>query len=154
MREVRREFGRHALGLLSRGRIHDARPARLVRQQFARQIASRWDGAASTTSIAMLARRKPWMNRAGRTSPNCSAMSSCTIGVAVAVSAMTGAGRSRRQVLAEHAVVRPEIVPPLGNAVRLVDGDQRRLALRQHLGEAGHAQPLGRDEQELQLPSR
>ena len=52
------------------------------------------DGAASTTSIAMLARRKPWMNRAARTSPNCSAMSSCTSGVAVAVSAITGAGRN------------------------------------------------------------
>ena len=38
--EVNREFGRHAFGLLSGGRIHDARSARLVQQQFARQRGS------------------------------------------------------------------------------------------------------------------
>ena len=59
-------------------------------------------------------------------------------------------GPQRRQVLAEHAVVGPEIVAPLRDAVRLVDGDQRRLALGQHLREAGDAQALRRDEEELQ----
>ena len=44
------------------------------------------------------------------------------------------------QVLAEHAVVGPEIVAPLRNAVGLVDGDERGLALGQHLGKAGDAQ--------------
>ena len=35
--------------------------------------------------------------------------------------------------------------------MRLVDGDQRRLSLRQHFGEAGHAEPFRRNEQELQF---
>ena len=65
-------------------------------------------------------------------------MSSCTSGVAVAVSAITGAGRSSGQALAEHAVVGAEVVPPLRDAVRLVDGDQRGLALGEHLREARH----------------
>ena len=77
-------------------------------------------------------------------------MSSCTSGVAVAVSAMTGAGRSGWQVLAEHAVVRPEIVAPLRNAVRFVDGDEGGLALRQHFGKARHPEPFRRDEEKLQ----
>jgi hypothetical protein len=34
--------------------------------------------------------------------------------------------------------------------MRLVNGDQRRLALGQHLAEARHAQPLRRNEEELQ----
>ena len=79
-------------------------------------------------------------------------MSSCTRGVAVAVSAITGAGRSCGQALAEHAVVGPEVVAPLRDAVRLVDRDERRLAPGEHLGEAGHAEPLGRDEQEVEPP--
>ena len=49
---------------------------------------------SSTTSMARLSRRKPWMNFAGLTIPNCSTMSACTVGVAVAVSASTGAGLS------------------------------------------------------------
>ena len=51
---------------------------------------------------------------------------------------------------AEHAVVGAEVVAPLRDAVRLVDGDQGRLALGQHLGEAGDAQALGRDEEEVE----
>ena len=34
--------------------------------------------------------------------------------------------------------------------MRLVDGDEGRLSLGQHFGEARHAQPFGGDEQELQ----
>ena len=83
--------------------------------------------------------------------PVACAMSFCTSGVAVAVSAITGAGRKRRQMLADGAVVGPEIVTPLRNAVRLVDRDQARLALRQHLREPPHPQPLRRDEQKVEL---
>ena len=36
----------------------------------------------------------------------------------------------------------------------LIDGDQRRRAAGEHLGEAGHAQALGRDEQEVELASQ
>ena len=59
-------------------------------------------------------------------------------------------GAQGRQVLAEHAVVGAEIVAPLRDAVRFVDGDERRLALGEHFGKAGDAQALGRDEEELQ----
>ena len=57
-------------------------------------------------------------------------------------------------VLAQAAVIRPEIVPPLRNAVRLVDDDQRNRPLGQHLRKARHPQPLRRDEQELQFAGR
>ena len=57
----------------------------------------------------------------------------------------------RGQILAEHAIVGTEIVAPLRNAMRLIDGDQARLALRQHLRKSGHAQSLRRDEEKLQL---
>ena len=93
------------------------------------------------------------MNFAGLIIPSCARMSACTAGVAVAVSASTGAvalAAQAGQMLAQHAVVGPEVVAPLRDAVRLVDGDQRQLALGQHLGEAGHAQPLRRDEEKLQ----
>ena len=51
---------------------------------------------------------------------------------------------------AQRAVVRTKIVTPSGDAVRLIDGDQGRLAASQHLWKARHAQPLRCDEQELQ----
>ena len=56
-----------------------------------------------------------------------------------------------RQALAQQPVVGTEVVAPLGDAVRLVDRDQLRPATFQELDEAGDAQPLGRDEQEVQL---
>ena len=56
-----------------------------------------------------------------------------------------------RQVAAEHAVVRPEVVAPLRDAVRLVDRDERRLALGEHLGKARDAQALRRDEEKVEL---
>ena len=77
-------------------------------------------------------------------------MSCWTVGVAVAVRAMMGAGRRRGKVLAERAVVGAEIVAPLGDAVGFVDGDERGLAAGEHLGEAGDAHALGGDEEELE----
>ena len=57
-----------------------------------------------------------------------------------------------RQILPQHPVVRPEVVSPLRNAMRLIDGDQRQLPFGQHLHEPRHAQPLRRNKQELQAP--
>ncbi len=54
------------------------------------------------------------------------------------------------QILAQHAVVGTEVVAPLRDAMRLVDRDQRQLALGQHLREPRHAQPFRRNEQKLQ----
>ena len=58
----------------------------------------------------------------------------------------------RGQPLAEEPVVGPEVVPPLLDAVGLVDRHQRRGAAGQHLGEAGDPQALGRDEEEVEPP--
>ena len=63
-----------------------------------------------------------------------------------------GRGPQQRQPLAEQPVVGPEVVAPLRDAVRLVDRDERRRAPGQHLGEAGHPQPLGGDEEEVEPP--
>ena len=60
----------------------------------------------------------------GRRAPSWSPMSSCTSGVAVAVRATTGAGRSSGRYWPMHAVIGAEIVAPLGDAVGFVDGDQ------------------------------
>ena len=65
-----------------------------------------------------------------------------------------GRGTQQVQLLAEHAVVGAEIVAPLRDAVRLVDGDEGGLALAEHLREAGNAQPLRRDEEKLQCAAR
>jgi hypothetical protein len=55
-----------------------------------------------------------------------------------------------RKVLAEPAIVRTEVVTPLLNAVRLIDSDQSRFALRQHFRETGQPQSFRRDEKKLQ----
>ena len=67
-----------------------------------------------------------------------------------------GEGDDRRraeggEMLAEHAVVGAEIVTPLRDAVGFVDGDERGLALGEHLREAGDAQALGGDEEEVEF---
>ena len=59
-----------------------------------------------------------------------------------------------RQILAEHAIVGPEVVAPLRDAMRLIDGDQSELLFGQHFGKSGNAQALRRDEQKLQLASQ
>src|SRR6516165_6193682 len=87
----------------------------------------------STTSMARLSRRKPWMKRDGFSIPNCCMMSACTVGVAVAAIATTA---QHGQVLPQHPVVGPEIVAPLRNAMRLVNRDQRQSAPGQHLRKA------------------
>lgn len=62
--------------------------------------------------------------------------------------------RHPRKALRQHAefpVLRPEIVPPLRDAVCLVDGDERDRQPFQHREEAVHHQPLGRDVEEVEL---
>ncbi len=57
-----------------------------------------------------------------------------------------------RQILPQHPVVGPEVMPPLRNAVRFVNCNQRGLALRQHLWKPRHPQSLRRNEQKVQRP--
>ena len=75
-----------------------------------------------------------------------------------ATTAGRGGGRERQHALgAELArprgqleVVGPEVVPPLGDAVRLVDREQRDRRLGELGEEALVVEPLGRDVEELQ----
>ncbi len=50
------------------------------------------------------------------------------------------------------AILRAEFVPPLGDAVCLVDGDQRDAQMRQPLQHAVAEQPFGRDVDEVKRP--
>ena len=98
----------------------------------------------------MFSRRKPWIERSGILEAELIA------DVALHARRRRGGEADHRrraqqgQALAEHAVFGSEVVAPLGDAVRLVDGDQRRLALGQHLRETRDRQALGGDEQEVE----
>ena len=56
-----------------------------------------------------------------------------------------------RQSLAQHAVIRPKIMAPLRNTVRLINSNQRKRALRQHLRKSGNPQPLRSNKKELKI---
>ena len=75
--------------------------------------------------------------------PSWRAMSSLTASVAVAVSASTVGLPSARHGAADPEERRAEVVPPLRDAVRLVDDQQATGAARQQLEEGGVGQPLG-----------
>ncbi len=60
--------------------------------------------------------------------PSCSATSATTRSLAVAVVASTGVPSGRAQQLADAPVVGPEVVAPVGDAVRLVDHQQAAAA--------------------------
>ncbi len=62
-----------------------------------------------------------------------------------------GRGAERGEVLAERAVVGAKVVSPGGDAMRFIDSDERRFAAGEHLGKAGNAHALGRDEEELEV---
>ena len=125
-------------------RIHDAWPRLAGRQRFDPLEAQ----LRGRTRYRMLSRRNP-----GIISPlGFSSWRSCGAGVGcrrwrLARAAGTGADEQRPQ----QAVVRPEIMAPLGHAVRLVDRDQGH-------GSASSAEApprtLRRDVQEVELPPR
>ncbi len=85
--------------------------------------------------------------------PSCSATSVVTRALAVAVVASTGmSGRQGLEQGADAAVVGPEVVSPVGDAVRLVDDDQagRLGQVRQHVvAEPGVVEPLRADQQDV-----
>ena len=82
--------------------------------------------------------------------PNPSAMSRATWGVAVAVRASTRSTFSCAGQPGDLEVVGPEVVPPLADAVGLVDRQQRDLPPLERSQKPLVAQPLGRDVQQLQ----
>jgi len=52
---------------------------------------------------------------------------------------------------AQQAIVGPEIVPPFGHAMRLVDREQRDFALREQIAEMPLARAFGRHIQKVEL---
>ena len=56
-------------------------------------------------------------------------------------------------MLAQCAVVRAEVVPPLGDTVGFVDGDEDGFAFCEHLGEAGDAHSFGGDKEKIEVAS-
>ena len=113
---------------------------------------------SSTTSMARLCRRKPWMKRAG--------LDHAELGEDVGLDGWrcgggegedghaAGTVAKRGQVLADHAVVGTKVVTPLRDAVGLVDGDERGRALGEHLREAGNAKAFWGDEEEVERTLR
>ena len=77
-------------------------------------------------------------------------MSATTAGVAVAVSASTRSAVELARPLGQLQVVGPEVVAPLGDAVRLVDGEQRDASARELCEEALVVEALRRDVEKLQ----
>ena len=62
--------------------------------------------------------------------------------------------RGLGELLVQHAelpVLGPEVVAPVADAVRLVDGERAHLRLAQERAESRHGQALRRDEEELDL---
>src|SRR5438105_14763043 len=53
--------------------------------------------------------------------------------------------------LGEAQVIRPEVVTPRRDAVRLVHGEERNAQSRHRRAERGRAEPLGRDVYDLEL---
>ena len=82
------------------------------------------------------------------------AMSTATRGVAVAVDATTAARAELRAASAEPEVVGPEVVAPLGDAVRLVDHEQARRDRGHPLEEPRRREALGRHVEQAQLARR
>ena len=60
-------------------------------------------------------------------------------------------GAKGGEVAAEEAVIRAEIVTPLRDAMRFVNGDEGGFALGEHLREADDAEAFGGDEEELEF---
>ena len=61
-----------------------------------------------------------------------------------------GSGAKGGEEVAEGAVVGAKVVAPGGDAVGLVDGDERGFLACEHRGEVGDAHALGCDEEELE----
>ena len=101
---------------------------------------------------AMFGRSKPCTKMRGSPSNSRATMSSRVISSAVAVSASSGGEPSRLAQLAELQIVGAEIVPPLRDAMRLVDGEAASgRCVEQAALQPGRGEPLRRGIEEPQL---
>ena len=96
--------------------------------------------------------RSPVATRTGSRRPSRATMSSATCGVAVAVEATMACGAEPARGVGQPEVVRPEVVAPLGDAVRLVDHEEADPRLADALEEPGRGEPLGRDVEQPRAP--
>ncbi len=78
-------------------------------------------------------------------------MSARTCGVAVAVSATVGGQPSCSRTPPMLEVARTEIVPPLADAVRFVDREQRDADVAQSFGSRAEIESLRRDVEQLHV---
>ena len=148
-RELGAELGAELLRVLARGRVHDGRAASLLREDVAHRLEAlarahleHLDGEvrpAEAVNEALPAGEPELLDdvvlnerRRGRGERD------------------DRRGAQHRQPLAEHPVIGPEVVTPLRDAMGLVDRDEHGFAPGEHLGEAGDAQALGGDEEEVE----
>jgi hypothetical protein len=99
----------------------------------------------------MLGRSKPLTKWRAWVSPRRSAISARGASSAVAVSAMRGTSGKRSCSAESWQVLGPEVVAPLRDAVRLVDGEQRDAAAPEQFQRALGEQPLGGDVEQVEL---
>ena len=132
--------------LAPRRAVDDARLAAMPREHVVqlplqrRRAAARGRRGSADRTI-----RRARAGCAARAAPT---MSRRTRAVAVAVKACRLTSAKQRAQRAELPVLRPEVVPPLADAVRLVDGDEADAGSAEQRQEAVAAlagQPLGRD---------
>ena len=148
-RKRNRELGRQTCSLFARRRIDDRRTAFRIAQQFRRHCGSlrrhdlhgfdRKIGAAKTVNESRQFRKSKLFRNVVLYQWCCG----CGQGD-------DGRRPQFRKVLAESAIVRTEVMPPLRNAVGLVNSDQSGFALRQHFRKSGQPQSFRRDEKKLQ----
>ena len=151
--ELGRQPPRQPVALRAGARVDDRRAARRARRAPRRSRG----GPASlvahgTTANDRFGRSNPVATCTGSRSPRRCTMSAATCGVAVAVDADDRLGAEPARRVGEPEVVRAEVVPPLGHAVRLVDHEQPDLRLADALQEPGRGEPLGRDVEQPHVP--
>ncbi len=139
------------LGGLAGRRVDDSRPALGGAEQP--QQGGAVAGRGSARPIPGRGSPAGTRGSTGRSRPraSCSMMSCCTCGVAVGGESDDRGRAQARQALLQPPVLRPKVVAPHRNAMRLVNGHQPEGPAREQLGEARHSQPLGSDVEEVEV---
>src|ERR1700754_4135118 len=90
-----------------------------------------------STEKRRFGRSNPRIRITGSRSPSRTTILSRTGGAAVAVSASTGGAPQRLDRRPQPQVLGPEVMAPLGHAVRLVDHEQREVRDRELIQDIG-----------------
>ena len=149
-----RQGRRQLLRARARARVDDRRQGILARAAPPRSAAASGAPPAGTTAKERLGRSKPVATRSGSRSPSRRTTSAATRGVAVAVEATIDARAEAARGVGQAEVVGPEVVPPLGDAMGLVDHEQADARLAHPLDEPRRREALGSDVEKPQLARR